>query len=88
MIEKVVLASASPRRKEILEMLGIPFEVVVSDAEEKAETEMPAGEYVSYLAREKCRNAVEKLESRGEKVIISSRALGYKIDGRFLGRGE
>ena len=36
--------------------------------------------YIHYLR--------EKLESRGEKVIISSRALGYKIDGRFLGRGE
>ncbi len=68
MIEKVVLASASPRRKEILEMLGIPFEVVVSDAEENAPEDMSVGEYTKFLAREKCRNAAEKLTSRGEDI--------------------
>ncbi|MBQ9746647.1 MAG: septum formation protein Maf [Clostridia bacterium] len=68
MIERVVLASASPRRKEILETLKIPFEVLVSDAEESAETEMPAGEYAAHLAREKCRNAAKKLEARGEDI--------------------
>lgn len=34
--------------------------------------------YIHYLR--------EKLESHGEKIIISSRTLGYKIDGRFLKR--
>lgn len=89
MIEKVVLASASPRRKEILEMLGIPFEVVVSDAEEKVETEMPAGEYVSYLAREKCRNAVEKLESRGEdlsRTLVIGCDTVVCYDGMVIGK--
>ena len=33
--------------------------------------------YIHYLR--------EKLESKGEKVIISSRRGGYKIDGKYLG---
>jgi septum formation protein len=89
MIEKVVLASASPRRKEILEMLGIPFEIVVSDAEEKVETEMPAGEYVSYLAREKCRNVAEKLVSLGtdiSRTLIIGCDTVVCYDGMVIGK--
>lgn len=34
-MKKVILASKSPRRKQILEMLNIPFEVIVADIDEK-----------------------------------------------------
>jgi len=34
-INKIILASASPRRRELLEKCGVPFEVLVSNAEEK-----------------------------------------------------
>jgi DNA-binding response OmpR family regulator len=36
--------------------------------------------YVHYLR--------EKLEKQGEKIIISSRKNGYKIDGKYLTKGE
>ncbi len=89
MIEKVILASASPRRKEILEMLGIPFEVLVSDAEENAPENMSAGEYTKFLAREKCRNAAEKLTSRGEDVshtLIIGCDTVVCYDGMIIGK--
>ena len=35
MEKRLVLASASPRRKEILRNLGLEFEIITSDAEEK-----------------------------------------------------
>lgn len=35
--EKIILASASPRRRELLERAGVPFEVRVSDADESAD---------------------------------------------------
>ncbi len=91
MIEKVVLASASPRRKEILEMLGIPFEVLVSDAEENVDVEMPAGDYVSYLAREKCRNVAEKLEKSGEDIsrtLIIGCDTVVCYDGMVIGKPQ
>lgn len=48
-MEKIILASASPRRKELLEQAGIPFEVVVSDAQEIITQEEP-GEVVKELS--------------------------------------
>ena len=66
MIKKIILASASPRRKEILGMLKIPFEVMPSDADENVEMQMEAGDFVSLLARKKCENIVERLMKSGE----------------------
>ena len=50
MIDRIILASASPRRKEILEMLKIPFEVIPSEADENIEMEIPPEKYVEELA--------------------------------------
>ena len=68
MVEKIILASSSPRRKEILEMLKIPFTVMPSDASEDVETEMLPSELVSELAYRKCMDIKEKLEKRSEKL--------------------
>ena len=35
MNKKIILASASPRRRELLSQIGLDFEVVVSETEEK-----------------------------------------------------
>jgi septum formation protein len=49
----IVLASASPRRRQLLEMLGIAFRVVAPEVDEsRAPAELPEG-YVTRLAREK-----------------------------------
>ncbi len=49
----IVLASGSPRRRQLLEMLGIPFRVVTPEVEEtRGPAEQPEG-YVTRLAREK-----------------------------------
>ena len=52
----VVLASASPRRKEILGRMGILFDILVSNAEEPANDDhLSPAEYVSVLAKTKAR---------------------------------
>ena len=65
MIERIILASASPRRKEILETLKIPFEVIPSEAEESTETEMAPADYVTELALAKCTEVKKRLEKNG-----------------------
>ena len=49
----VVLASASPRRRELLQKAGVEFTVKVSDADEHIEPDTPPHEAVMLLARQK-----------------------------------
>ena len=49
----VVLASASPRRRELLQTAGVEFTVRVSDADEHIEPDTPPHEAVMSLARQK-----------------------------------
>mgnify|MGYP002101238298 CR=1 FL=1 len=57
-MRKMILASASPRRRELLEQGGIPFTVIPSQAEEKITKTQPglAVEELSYL---KCSDIYE-----------------------------
>lgn len=59
MMEKIILASGSPRRRELLAQAGIPFEVLVSDAEEII-TKTEPGEIVEELSLRKARAAAKK----------------------------
>ena len=43
MNKKIILASASPRRRELLTQIGLDFEVVVSETEEKIKSIIFAG---------------------------------------------
>lgn len=47
------LASASPRRRQLLELIGVPHVVLPADIDETPRTAEPPGEYVVRLAREK-----------------------------------
>ena len=41
MKKRVILGSASPRRRELLEQIGMEFEIVVSNAQEHYESTRP-----------------------------------------------
>ena len=89
MVERIILASASPRRKEIMQMLGIPAEIIPSDADENIDTELPAGEYVSLLAKRKCMDIKEKLARDGEdlsRVLIIGCDTVVCYDGMVIGK--
>ena len=66
--KRVVLASSSPRRREILEKLGVRFDVIPSDADENISGDLPCGEYVTLLSERKARAVAEALTSRGEDI--------------------
>ena len=48
---RIILASKSPRRKEILENLGIDFEIIVADADENCDIKDPAELVMTIAAR-------------------------------------
>ena len=86
---RVVLASKSPRRKEILENLGLKFDIVVADADESCDIADPAGR-VSALAALKGRAVKDILLDSGEiddTLIIACDTLVYS-SGEFLGKPE
>jgi septum formation protein len=55
MIETLILASSSPRRRELLAQLGVPFEVVAVEVDESCRAGEAPEEYVVRLALEKAR---------------------------------
>ena len=87
---KYILASASPRRREILATLGVDFTVLVADADESCDIDDP-GERVESISIKKCLAARDRLIAEGmdpadtETVIIASDTL-VTLDGEFLGK--
>lgn len=64
----IILASASPRRKEILEKHGIPFQIQVSDVDESHEKMHPA-KLVEELSKRKAKAVFEKFP---DKVVLGA----------------
>ncbi|WP_210366749.1 Maf family protein [Bacillus sp. REN3] len=54
-MQRLILASSSPRRKELLETLRLPFEISSSDADESFSDELTPAEAVMELASRKAR---------------------------------
>ncbi len=82
MEEQIILASASPRRKEILELADIAFEIFPSQMEEIITKEKPE-EVVMELAGQKAWD-VWKQTSGSKMVIGADTVVAY--DGRILGK--
>lgn len=72
-MKRIILGSASPRRRELLEQIGIEFEIVVSGGEEKYQSQAPT-EIVKELALMKAENvAAEMLKTQREELISSKK---------------
>lgn len=60
-MNEIILASASPRRKELLAQIGLPFRVCVSDCEETITETLPE-RVVCELSQQKARDVWQKLK--------------------------
>ena len=87
---RYILASASPRRREILSNLGLDFTILVADADESCDLTDP-GARVEFISLKKCLAARDRLMAEGmdtadkDTVIIASDTL-VVLDGEFLGK--
>ena len=85
---RIVLASKSPRRREILSMLGLKFDIVSADADESSELTDPA-QLVRELSLRKARATKALLQQQGEwnddTLIIASDTV-VAANGAILGK--
>lgn len=79
---KIILASGSPRRKELLLQIGIVPEIIVSHVEEKITSDVPA-EVVMSLAEQK---AVDVAKEMPEGIVILGSDTVVAADGKILGK--
>lgn len=79
----VVLASQSPRRRELLAGFISEFEVIADNSEEIVIPDVPPEETVRRLALQKAENVAEKCAPNA--LVIAADTIVY-IDGRILGK--
>lgn len=79
---KIVLASASPRRRELLQLIGISdFTIRVSEAEETYPADLSPAQIVEYISREKA----EAVACAPDELIITADTMVF-LDQARLGK--
>lgn len=73
---RVILASKSPRRKELMDLLNINYEIIVSSSEEIMDKNLSLYEQSKALAYEKAKSVFDTVE--GDKVVIGSDTIVVK----------
>ncbi|WP_430812809.1 MULTISPECIES: Maf-like protein [unclassified Carboxylicivirga] len=82
---KIILASQSPRRKELLSQLNIPFDILIKEeVEEIFPSGMPADEVPLFLAREKAKPYHDDCK-KDNLLVITADTVVY-CDGKILGK--
>ncbi|MBD9427528.1 septum formation inhibitor Maf [Pseudomonas sp. PDM15] len=81
------LASGSPRRRELLVQIGVPFVTLIASIDETALPSEPAERYVERLAREKALAGLAALEQSQTAVVLGADT-SVVLEGRILGKPE
>lgn len=85
-MNEIILASASPRRRELLRNMGLDFSIIVSDADEDAvDTSVPPEIYVQELALLKATATAKRVLDRKNALIISADTV-VVYDNKVLGK--
>ena len=87
---KLILASNSPRRKELLAGLGVPFEVrVLQDIDEHYPESLPVNEVARYIAKEKA-DAYRRIVAADELIITADTVVivGDEILGKPMDEAD
>lgn len=81
-MKKLVLASQSPRRKELLAQLNLPFEVDVSGVDEDKNSALSAEDLVAFLAEAKAKAVAARHQ---DAVVIGADTMVH-FQGRLFGK--
>ncbi len=78
---RLILASQSPRRKELMALLRIPFEIRVADIDEIMDTQKLACDEVARVSRAKA----EAVKRDADEVVVAADTI-VVCDGQILGK--
>ena len=88
-MNKIILASQSPRRKQLLEWAEIPFEIIVKETSEDYPPGLEPEEVAVYIAQQKAA-VVQKLVAPNQTILAADTivVLGENIIGKPVHREE
>ncbi len=85
---KLILASGSPRRAEILRNAGFAFEVWPTNVDESRLPDEPAADYVLRLAREKATIAARQMPAQSDQSVCIGADTTVVLGKHLLGKPE
>ena len=84
-MKKLILASKSPRRRQLLANLGVLFDIIPSRAVEAEVTVNDPGQLVETLALRKAEAVASSMPDREERLVIGADTI-VVLDGTILGK--
>lgn len=84
-MQKIILASQSPRRKQLLEWAEIPFDIIVHPTDESFPAGMPVSDVPSYIALNKAKAVQQLNESYQQKLILAADTI-VVLNGKVIGK--
>ncbi len=84
-MDRIILASASPRRKQLLEWAEIPFDILPSGADERIPEGMAVSEVPVFLAAQKAARVRENVSA--DKIVLAADTV-VVLDEQILGKPE
>ena len=85
MHKRIILASASPRRRQLLEQCGISFEVMPANIDEANTQNLAPADFTLFISKEKAKAVAEKLSFEEDAVIIAADTI-VVLDNEVLGK--
>ncbi len=83
-IPKIILASASPRRKMLLEQIGIPFDIIIPNITES----IPSGNDFATITMENAKAKALSVVNRASEYAILSADTLVELEGTPLGKPQ
>jgi septum formation protein len=82
----LILASSSPRRQELIRSLGLPYEIISSNADETVEESLTPAEIVEVLALRKAQAVCEQIQPSDKRGIVIGSDTIVVFQGQVLGK--
>ncbi|NQV12273.1 septum formation inhibitor Maf [Candidatus Uhrbacteria bacterium] len=81
-MKNLILGSTSPRRKALLELINLPFEVMASEYEEDMTLDMPPAELVQFLSKGKADSIAKNVK---DGIVITADTI-VALNGKVMGK--